>query len=99
MHLAEELIGSFSSRAAMGRPRSLHHQQALRLDTSKSHLPDVGSNHDCVVCCKIREVRKLKRCQFRHETRIKCSVCDVNLCLTSGRNCFKKYHTLVNYWQ
>ncbi len=98
--LAEDLIGSFSSRPlAMGRPRSVGHQQVLRLDTSKNHLPDIDSGvHQCVVCCKIRDVRKLTRSQMRHETKVKCSVCDVNLCLTSGRNCFKKYHTFVNYW-
>ena len=99
--LAEELIGTFSSRQVpAGRPRSVDHQQTLRLDPSKGHLPIVeDSVHDCVVCCKIREVRKLKRSELRHETKYKCSVCDVNLCLSRGRNCFMKYHTSVRYWE
>ncbi len=98
--LAEELIGSFSSRPlGTGRPRSLDHQQILRLDVTKGHLPVFASKaHECVVCTKIRDVRKLTRTEMRHETRVMCSVCDVNLCLATGRNCYNKYHTLVTYW-
>ena len=95
--LAEELIGTFTSRQrSVGRPRSLEHQQELRLDSSKGHLPLVDDSvHECAVCCKVRKVRKLKRSEWRHETKIKCSTCNVNLCLTSARNCFLKYHTTV----
>ena len=99
--LAEELIGSFSSRQVpVGRPRSVEHQQALRLDTSKDHLPIMEDTvHQCVVCNKVREVKMLKRSECRHESKIKCSVCDVNLCLNTKRNCFVKYHTSVRYWE
>ena len=99
--LAEELIGSFTSRQVpVGHPRSAEHQQTLRLDTSKGDLPIVeDSVHDCAVCCKIREVRKLRRSELRHETKIKCGVCNMNLCLASNRNCFLKYHTSVRYWE
>ena len=49
--LFEELIGSFTSKTRpVGRPRSLEHQQALRLDGSMGHLPIVGEpRRDCVV--------------------------------------------------
>ena len=59
--LAEELIGSFTSRQhAVGRPRSLEHQQILRLDSTQSHLPIIdGPSRKCVVCNKVREVRNL----------------------------------------
>ena len=68
----------------MGRPRSLEHQLELRPDSSKGHLPLVDDSvHECAVCCKIREVRKLKLSEWRHETKIKCSTCNVNVCLTS----------------
>ena len=52
--LLEELLGSYSGREiVVGRPRSLEHQQTLRLDTTKSHLPIVdGPKRDCVVCTK-----------------------------------------------
>ena len=103
LQLAEELIGSFTSRTrAVGRPRSLEHQQAVRLDSTKSHLPVFSDiSHDCVVCSRVREVRKLTRSQYRHETKIKCMVmqCDVSLCVNGARNCFVKYHTAVRYWE
>ena len=60
--LAEELTGSFCSRARAGRPRSLDHQQALTLDIFRGHLLVVnGPKRDCFVCCKVREVKKLTR--------------------------------------
>ena len=74
--LAEELIGSFCSRQHIGRPRSHDHQQVLRLDNTQSHLPTIdGSSQKCVVCSKVREVKKLKRSEYRHETQMKCGVC------------------------
>ena len=99
--LAKELIGSFSSRAVrVGRPRSLETQQALRLESTKSHLPIIdGPKRDCVVCLKVKEVRGLKREKgARHESQIRCSECNVHLCCTKERQCFQKYHTHVNYW-
>ena len=98
--LAEELIGSFCSHQHIGRPRSHDHQQVLRLDNTQTHLPTIdGSSRMCVVCSKVREVKKLKRSEYRHETQMKCGVCDVNLCVTKDRNCFVKYHTCVRYWE
>ena len=100
--LMEELIGSYSSRARVaGRPHSLEHQQALRLDVTKSHLPIVGGpKRECVVCTKAREVAGQKRGKgTRHESRIRCSVCNVHLCCNKDRQCFYKYHTLVRYWE
>ena len=98
--LAEELIGSFTCRTArVGRSRSLEQQQALCLDSSKSHLPLIdGPKRDCVVCLKVRDVRGLKRSEkgARHESQIRCSV---HLCCTRERKCFYKYHTCVNYWE
>ena len=98
MALAEELIGSFTSRQTpAGCPRSVDHQQALRLDTSRGHLPVVADvRRTCVVCNKAGMVAK-KEC--RHESKFKCSVCDVHLCLTAQRNCFTKYYTHVRYWE
>ena len=61
MALAEELIGSFTSRQLhAGRPRSVDHQQTLRPDASQGYLPVMeSSQHQCVVCNKVREVRIL----------------------------------------
>ena len=48
--LAEELVGSFSGRRRIGRPRSLENQRLERLDTSLGHWPEVvQEKRDCVV--------------------------------------------------
>ena len=92
-------MGSFSGRRRIGCPRSLESQRLERLDTFLGHWPEVvQEKQDCVVCSKVRGKRGLTRCQYRHGSRVICSACKVHLCVTSERDCFKKYHTLHNYW-
>ena len=80
--------------------RKKHDYLEFRVALAEEHLPTIdGSSRMCVVCSKVREVKKLKRSEYRHETQIKCGVCDVNLCVTKDRNCFVKYHTCVRYWE
>ena len=99
LQLAEELIGSFRSRKRAGRRRSDEHEQAARLKPHHGHWPvQVTSKLDCVVCSTIRQKRKLPRGEMRHESRIRCSYCNVALCVHQDRDCFKKYHTLVQFW-
>jgi len=96
--LAEELVGSFRGRRQAGRPHSLETQRLERLDISLGHWPEVVEvKRECVVCLKVREKKGLSRSQYRHESRVTC-VCQVHLCVTHERDCFKKYHTLANYW-
>ena len=33
------------------------------------------------------------------KTTFKCSECDVYLCILKEQNCFKKYHTQVEFWR
>ena len=92
--LMEELIDSSSRARIAGRPHPLEHQQALRLHTTKSIVD--GPKRDCA---KVREVAGQKRGKgTRHESQIRCSVCNVNLCCNQDRQCFYKYHTLVRHW-
>ena len=95
LKLAEELIGSFSGRAPMGRPRSSEGElDQLRLDSSLGHWPVCASKPlQCVVCNKVRERRGLPFKDYRHESKFTCSVCGVHLCITPDRDCFRKYHT------
>lgn len=94
--LAEQLVGSFTSRAPIGRPRrSLPCQ---RLDITLGHWSEVGDDKkDCVVCIEVRQRKGLTRSQYRHETRTVCMYCKVHLCNVRERNCYLKYHTLVDY--
>lgn len=77
------LIGDFSSRKN-AFPSGLIARRAIPA-TVHNHLPEV----EC----------KRKRCKFcqqqlkkENRTSIRCSTCDVYLCLTTDRNCFKEYH-------
>ena len=95
LQLAEELIGGFTSRKRAGRPRSGDHLDCQRLTPDIGHWPQYCEKiRDCVVCSK----KKAKFGSPRHETHMKCSHCDVHLCVNRCRDCFQKYHTLVEYW-
>ena len=100
LELANQLVGTFRKSSPLGdRPRSMEHQLLLRLDSTKGHLPEVASHrHQCVVCCKVCEKRGISRSEYRHESCIKCSICDVHLCLSKERNCYMKYHSVLDYW-
>ena len=89
LELAVDLIGGYSGRKKPGRKRQ---RKDLRLDTSLPHLPVAGSTRLQCVRCSEKTKRMKKR--IRHEPCTRCTTCDVHLCLTPGRNCFKEYHTL-----
>ena len=94
--LAVQLVGT-SRKSQGGRRRTLENS-SLRLDSTQSHLPEyVSHKRDCIVCCKVRLTKGLSRSQYRHESAIKCSTYDVHLCLSKDRNCYKIYHTQVDY--
>ena len=96
--LAVELVGNSCRRSLGGRPRSMEHAQCLRLANTQDHLPEcVPFKRDCFVCAKVREKKKLSRQQYRHESCVKCNTCGCSLCLTKDRNCYKIYHTKVDY--
>ncbi len=98
LELAAQLIGSFSARSRIGRPRS-QSPVDIRLDQTKQHLPIVADRQiECVVCNRIRKARGLSRSSFRHESHIKCYTCNVALCLSKTRNCFYIYHNEPVYW-
>ena len=96
--LTVERVGNSCRRSLGGRPCSMEHAQCLRLDNTQDHLPEcVAFKRDCLVCAKVRE-KKFTRQQYRHESCAKCTTCDVHLCLTKDRNCYKIYHTKVDYF-
>ena len=54
---------------------------------------------NCAVCLAVNRRRGLPSVGNRHESCIQCEYCNIYLCVASGRNCFKKYHTLVDFLQ
>ena len=76
--LAVELVGNSCRRSLGGRPRSMEHAQCLRIDNTQDHLPEcVPFKRDNFVCAKVREKKKLTRQQYRHESCVICTTCDV----------------------
>ena len=68
------------------------------------HFPGKGEgkDHCCTVC--LEEHRRLMqggdggRVPHTAKTTFKCSECDVYLCIQKEQNCFRKYHTQVEFW-
>ena len=99
IELAEMLIGTFRSRQRAGRRVSAEHSQLDRLNPALGHWPVSATNKlDCVVCSLRRKKQGLPRAGNRHESRIKCCHCNVHLCVDQERDCFCKYHSLVEFW-
>lgn len=81
--LAHELIGDYSGKKHVGRRIVT---DSLRRNRSLTHLPlSVAEVKQCALCNRRRQ---------RHETHIKCTACQVHLCIQQQRNCFHDYHTL-----
>ena len=91
LELAEQLIGDYHGRANRGRPRTA--ARDVRLDTTLDHCPEFNDKKlECVVCNAVRCKRNVSRSEYRHETHFSCSLCNVHLCISKDRNCWKKYH-------
>ena len=81
-------------------PTFLIHAQLDRLNPNLGHWPThVGRKGNCAVCLAVNRRRGLPSVGNCHESRIQCEYCNIYLCVASGRNCFKKYHTLVDFLQ
>ena len=93
--LAEQLIGLYRGRKRPGRHRS---HEMDRLKPELSHLPVAVTPHDCVVCSTKGRKQHLSRFEYRHKTNFVCSHCNVALCITKDRDCFRNYHTYAQYW-
>ncbi len=98
LELAKQLIGSFSTRCrSAGRPRSVDHLQ-LETECKFSHWPKHADRKgNCAVCSVIIRKNELTAVGNRHESRVQCEHCKVHLCVSSERNSFKKFHTLVDF--
>ena len=96
--MTEQLIGSHTLCLRSGRPQlnTADSTTTPQLNTGVRHYPEQDSKRmKCVVC----NTKQLKTGEdIRHESRIKCSYCQVFLCIHKGRDCFKKYHTVTEYW-
>ena len=96
LEVATSLINSFCSRQ---RAANQDGDCLTRRNVALGHWPtNVENKRDCIVCMKKHTRLNLPRAEVRHQTRNKCSHCDVYLCIEKDRNCFAKYHTKLEYW-
>ena len=89
MTLANQLIGNYSSRQRVGRPRKRPRPSTNTLHTH--HLPSKSTSRRCVYC---KDVRSPPR---RRESVWTCTACEgnPNLCLTGKEDdsdCFRLWH-------
>ncbi|XP_048587830.1 piggyBac transposable element-derived protein 4 [Nematostella vectensis] len=107
--LAENLIGNMrvAHNAAQRPPRN----EELRLTDVGLHLPEMRQDKgNCAVCSKkirkthsdrYKDVPLARRPKVPYVPRpsIYCNVCNVFLCLQKDQNCWKDFHTKVEYWR
>ena len=91
LRLAEQLIGTYTSRKRSGRPRKRPQRPSSSISTE--HFPTRSTKRRCVYC---RNVRSQSR---RRESTWICTACHdhPNLCLTGkddGSDCFRLWHEL-----
>ena len=90
-------MGGFTSRQRMDRPRTANNNLRC-LTNTHTHWPVfVNKKSNCVVCRETIRVKNLPTIGNRHESKITCEACEVYLCIAKDRDCFKRYHTLVDY--
>lgn len=101
--LVTELVGV--TRAPQKTPGRKRRHVEDRLINVGRHFPEKGEgkDHRCVVC--LEKHRRLMqggdggRVPHAAKTTFKCSECDVYLCINKDQNCFRKYHTKVEFWR
>lgn len=99
VNIAQQLIAGQSFRARIGRRISqpLSEVDALRLNGQFHPLEFTDSRLDCVVCAKVVQAQGLHRYE-RSKSGVKCTVCNVALCVNKQRSCWNMWHTRVEYW-
>ena len=102
--LCHSLVGGLRSRHVRKRRRSLDSEKCLQ--NVGTHFPELGEGyaHRCAVCSK-------KECYFKNQnpnlpnpfkssrTSIKCSDCDVFLCIKKGSTCWRDFHMKKEFWR
>lgn len=103
-----QLVGTWrTERTKPGRKRSS--EDPLRLEGVGQHFPakGTGTDHTCEVCREKRrrfvaanpEVPKPQVPHKMTKTTFKCELCDAYLCISRDNNCFKAWHSKVEFWR
>ncbi|XP_067950472.1 piggyBac transposable element-derived protein 4-like [Watersipora subatra] len=103
---------SFSRQSTRtNTPAATPNNPEIRLDMSKLHCPewptDGSKDHRCAVCQKKYLIESQQNPEkaykdLQHKSvksSIRCETCNVYLCIKRGSDCWKAYHTRVQYWK
>ena len=101
-----QLVGNW--RAEKGKPGRKRQSEPFRLENVGEHLPikGAGCDHTCQVCIEKRhytlshpDTPKNQVPYKMTKTTLKCDHCEVYLCISREKNCFKVWHNQAEYWK
>lgn len=99
--VVQHLLEGKCFRGLPGRvpTRPLSAVETRRLNRQYHSIAVEERRRDCVVCAKVVSVEHLSK-NLPNKMNIVCVTCDRKpLCLHSKRNCWEKWHSLVEYWR
>nr|XP_039250401.1 piggyBac transposable element-derived protein 4-like isoform X2 [Styela clava] len=71
-----------------------------RLQNTGLHFPVATKTQKrCPVCYKKSQVASAEEKITVSRGTIKCTECNVNLCVRENKNCFRDWHTKIEYWR
>nr|XP_039255711.1 piggyBac transposable element-derived protein 4-like [Styela clava] len=72
-----------------------------RLQNAGIHHPVCIEIHrTCLVCSKKNQMAAVnEKVKWTSRTTVRCSECNVHLCVRNGKACFRDWHTKVEYWK
>ena len=112
LDLVHQLIRAYGCVNNKKRSSVSHGEAPARLDR-KDHEPvvpdDATSNNLCVVCyekyTRFVQANRNNRVPYAQipvkkvKTVVKCTKCDVWLCVKRGSTCWQSYHSKVQFWR
>lgn len=109
MELVDQLVAGKRADRNVGRPRS--ENDATRLQNVGGHMPiQLDKALVCKVCSKrISEKHRREnigipkdrqpKVPYVPRTHMSCEECQVPLCISKDKNCFRDWHMKVEYWR
>nr|XP_039255702.1 piggyBac transposable element-derived protein 4-like [Styela clava] len=96
--LVTALIGNH--RAPRNTPTTVSISLARLQDAGIHHPVSTEEQRVCLVCSKKDQLAPVHRKSTTvSRTTVRCSECNVHLCVRNGRTCFRDWHTKVEYWK
>nr|XP_039264876.1 piggyBac transposable element-derived protein 4-like isoform X2 [Styela clava] len=96
--LITSLIGSY--RASRRTSHNTSVPSLPRLCNVGRHFPlPTQTRLACPVCSKKNKMAPAAERTTPSRSRVRCGECNVHLCVSDGKNCFRDWHTKIEYWR